>query len=67
MTESSGTGLLSQARPCSMAMAGHDSARGNPLGRRIGLAACGAIVALMAAGCGTSSTSGNSALAGGTR
>jgi hypothetical protein len=33
--------------------------------RRIGLAACGAIVALMAAGCGTSSTSGNSAATGG--
>jgi hypothetical protein len=33
--------------------------------RRIGLAACGAIVALMAAGCGTSSTNGNSAATGG--
>ena len=33
--------------------------------RRIGLAACGAIVALMAAGCGTSSTSGSSAATGG--
>jgi hypothetical protein len=31
---------------------------------RIGLAACGAIVALLAAGCGTSSTSGNSAATG---
>ena len=36
------------------------------MGRRIGLAACGAIVALMAAGCGTSSTGGNSAATGGT-
>jgi hypothetical protein len=33
--------------------------------KRIGLAACGAIVALMAAGCGTSSTSGNSTATGG--
>lgn len=32
--------------------------------RRIGLAACCAIAALMAAGCGTSSTSGNSAATG---
>ena len=33
--------------------------------RRIGLAACGVIVALVAAGCGSSSTSGNSAATGG--
>jgi hypothetical protein len=33
--------------------------------KRIGLAACGVIVALVAAGCGSSSTSGNSAATGG--
>jgi hypothetical protein len=33
--------------------------------RRIGLAVCGVIVALVAAGCGSSSTSGNSATPGG--
>jgi hypothetical protein len=33
--------------------------------RRIGLAACGVIVALVAAGCGSSSTSGNSGATGG--
>jgi hypothetical protein len=33
--------------------------------RRIGLAACGVIVALVAAGCGSSSTSGNSAATSG--